>query len=80
MDIRKDYIRRGKVMRCFRDDLENLINKYSKENGSNTPDFILADYMAECLGAFDRAVERRTKWYEPEDEECDEPFGDVDES
>ncbi|HSW65257.1 MAG TPA: hypothetical protein VLH56_18395 [Dissulfurispiraceae bacterium] len=29
----------------FRAELETLINRYSKENGSNTPDFILADYM-----------------------------------
>jgi hypothetical protein len=26
----------------FREDLASLINKYSLENGSNTPDFILA--------------------------------------
>lgn len=46
----------------FRKDLEHLINSHSKENGSNTPDFILAGYLCECLAAFDRAVSRRTAW------------------
>lgn len=47
----------------FRKSLEFLINSYSKENGSNTPDFILAEYMSNCLDAFDKAVEAREKWY-----------------
>ena len=51
--------------RGFRPELEYLINKYNKENGSDTPDFILADYMADCLDAFDKAVVRRTDWYKP---------------
>ncbi len=47
----------------FRKELENLINCHSKENGSDTPDFILARYMADCLDAFDKAVKTRTEWY-----------------
>ena len=47
----------------FRDDLEKLINKYSRENGSNTPDFILAEYLCDCLAFFDKAVRRREQWY-----------------
>lgn len=43
----------------FRDELETLINKWSKENGSDTPDFILADYLQSCLNAFDEAVRAR---------------------
>ncbi len=49
----------------FRTELENLINKYSKENGSNTPDFILAEYLILSLEAFDRATVARSKWYDP---------------
>ena len=49
----------------FRAELETLINSHSKENGSDTPDFILADYMADCLDAYDRAVTRRMEWYRP---------------
>ena len=50
----------------FRSDLESLINCYSKENGSDTPDHILADYLNDCLTAFDKAVLKRAKWYAPE--------------
>ena len=44
-------------------DLENLINKYSLENKSNTPDFILADYLISCLKNFEKTSRRREKWY-----------------
>ena len=47
----------------FRAELQTLINRHSVENGSDTPDFILADYMADCLNAYDMAVIRRTMWY-----------------
>jgi hypothetical protein len=33
----------------FRDELEELINRHSMENGSNTPDFVLAEYLVKCL-------------------------------
>lgn len=47
----------------FRTELEHLINKYSRENGSNTPDFILAQYLNDCLLAFDLATRMRDTWY-----------------
>lgn len=50
-------------MSTFQKELESLINRYSKENDSNTPDFILAEYMNACLQAFDHAVNQREKWY-----------------
>lgn len=52
----------------FRYQLECIINRHSKENGSNTPDFILAEYLNDCLIAFDKATTRRTKWYQPQTE------------
>ncbi len=42
--------------RGFRGDLASLLNQHSKEQGSNTPDFILAQYLVDCLEAFDRAT------------------------
>ena len=48
----------------FRKELEDLLNKHSMENESNTPDFILSDYLTRCLDAFDIAVQDRTHWYE----------------
>ena len=47
----------------FRKELERLINRESRESGSNTPDFILAEYLIDALAAFDRAVMRREQWY-----------------
>lgn len=47
----------------FRVEIEKLINRNSMENGSNTPDFILADYLNDCLSAFDTAVNAREAWY-----------------
>lgn len=51
---------------ALREDIENAINRNSAENGSNTPDFILAEYLTDCLAAFDKAVLRRAEWYMPE--------------
>jgi hypothetical protein len=50
-------------MEEFRRELEVLINKYSVENGSNTPDFILADYLVSCLQTFDKIIQAREQWY-----------------
>ena len=47
----------------FRKELETLINRYSKENGSDTPDFILADFLIRVLEAFDHTVRDRGQWY-----------------
>lgn len=47
----------------LRKEIEEAINRNSAENGSNTPDFILADYLRDCLAAFDRAVKAREEWY-----------------
>lgn len=54
----------------FRKELEILINRHSMEGGSNTPDFILAEFFADVLTVFDRTVQAREKWYgrEPEPE------------
>lgn len=47
----------------FRKSLEHAINCNSMENGSDTPDFILAEYLAGCLTSFDQAMAAREKWY-----------------
>ena len=48
----------------FRIELTSLLNKHSMENGSNTPDFILANYLMACLKGFNLATKSRTKWYD----------------
>ena len=39
------------------------LNAVSAENGSNTPDFILAEYLVSCLAAYERAVNARERWH-----------------
>lgn len=46
----------------FRSELADLLNRHSMENGSDTPDFMLAQYLFDCLAAFDRAVKWRKEW------------------
>lgn len=50
-------------MEEFRKKIENLINIHSLENGSDTPDFILAQYLIDCLKTFDTALQARENWY-----------------
>jgi hypothetical protein len=50
-------------MKKFLEELQDLINRFSKENENNTPDFILAQYMENCLNAFTKATNEREKWY-----------------
>jgi hypothetical protein len=47
----------------FRREIESVINKHSRENVSDTPDFILAEYLTDCLAAFDKGVRERERWY-----------------
>ena len=47
----------------FKAELEHLINRYSMENGSDTPDFILAAYLARVMAAFDVTLQERERWY-----------------
>lgn len=55
----------------LRTEIEQAINRCNAEATSNTPDFILAQYLMDCLAAFDKAVSARDDWYEDADE--DEP-------
>ena len=43
--------------------LEIIINKASRENESNTPDFLLAEFMMGCLKAGEEMINARDKWY-----------------
>lgn len=49
--------------RGFLRELEALINSHSIENESNTPDFILAQYIAGCLKAWNFATQARDAWF-----------------
>lgn len=47
----------------FVEELSDLLNKYSKENDSDTPDYILANYISRCLDTFSKTVAEREQWY-----------------
>lgn len=47
----------------FRRELTVLLNKYCKENKSDTPDFILADHLIQSLRAFNISTNARQKYY-----------------
>jgi hypothetical protein len=47
----------------FQHDLECLVNRYGLENASDTPDFILAQYLRRCLETFNEAMQERERWY-----------------
>ena len=47
----------------FEEELRRLINCHSVENESNTPDFVLAAYIRDCLNAFTKATAGRDRYY-----------------
>jgi hypothetical protein len=52
----------GKIM-TLEQEIAATLNRHCAENTSNTPDFILAQYLLGCLAAFDTAVQQRETWY-----------------
>lgn len=48
----------------FKKDLETLINKYNIESGSDTPDFVLTEYIVNCINSFNSIIRNRDKWYD----------------
>jgi hypothetical protein len=47
----------------FHHELEKLINCHSKENISNTPDWVIASYLVRCLDVFDDCIKLRERYY-----------------
>lgn len=47
----------------FTEQLRSIINRHSMENTSNTPDFILATYLCNCMDSFNAAVNQRSDRY-----------------
>ena len=61
-----DLVGRKFMVSEFEREIQSSINRCSMENGSDTPDFILAAYLNDCLKAFNRATAWRAKWFSPE--------------
>ena len=43
--------------------IEEAINTHCLEEYSDTPDFILAEYLRRCLDNFNETMQVRDKWY-----------------
>ena len=48
----------------FEKELRQLLNKYSAENASNTPDFVLAHFVMASLNAFNETTLKRDTWWD----------------
>jgi hypothetical protein len=44
-------------------ELAALLNKYSQEEGGDTPDFLLAEYLVSCLSTWNTIVKKRDVWW-----------------
>ena len=62
----------------FKKDLTYLINKHSLENDSNTPDFVLAEYLVGCLESYNKSIKLKDGFYNKSTDNkkmsCDIPF------
>ncbi len=47
----------------LQDEIREVLNRNSAENPSNTPDFILAQFLLNCLDSFNCTVQQRETWY-----------------
>ena len=47
----------------FEYELAELLNRHSRENDSDTPSFILAIYLKNCLSAWNDAIAEREHWH-----------------
>ncbi len=58
----------GKNKEIVVEQFRKIINEHSLENDSKTPDFILAEYLYDCLQNANMLIGRRSMWYNPTDE------------
>lgn len=63
MNKTKETQSAGRVVSTFENELMQLLNKHSRENMSDTPDYILAQYLNSCLAAYSIAVTQRDQWW-----------------
>lgn len=50
-------------MTDFEKELQSLLNRFSMENGSNTPDYVLAQFLSNCLNAWNQGIKERESWF-----------------
>lgn len=62
-DVNPDPTAKPAERKSLARELANLLNRHSRENASNTPDWVLAEYLVGCLENFETFVNKREKWY-----------------
>ena len=45
------------------DELSHLLNRHSAESESDTPDYLLAGFLMQCLRAWNSTTQQREIWY-----------------
>lgn len=60
--FRRSYLAVVEDNTTFLQELAKLINKHSLENGSDTPDFILASFLESVLVDWNHATRTRDRW------------------
>lgn len=63
VDIQLSPYKDSTVTASLEQRIAELINEFSNENNSNTPDFVLARYLSGCLENFHTCVNMREQWH-----------------
>ena len=63
--------------KLFECELGSLLNKHSQENASNTPDWVLAQFLRGCLAAWNQGTQQRETWYGRDARPSDGAKGDA---
>lgn len=48
---------------AFEEELASVINRHCQEMPSDTPDYILAKFLRDCLEAWNAGMQAREGWY-----------------
>jgi hypothetical protein len=69
MAYSQDSVKTSVSKGTLHSELTKVLNTFNAENGSNTPDFLLADYLVGCLQTYNVIVTKREKWHGRGEEE-----------
>ena len=68
---------RDERMASLSKSLEDAINRHNAEAESDTPDFIIGEFLVSCLSAWNEACNARKRWYAGTPEERIERNADL---
>ena len=63
IDVEEPLVTADKEAETIKKELSDVINKHCKENDSDTPDYLLAQYLMGCLDNYAQTVKARDKWF-----------------